>query len=70
MFTEDNFLFKFDLKSSYHHLYIAPSMASFVAIDGPHGISMAATDGLLCCKWSHQLFPILHGVYSHKPWLS
>ena len=31
-------------------------MANFLAIDGPPGPSMAATDGPLCRKWSPTIF--------------
>ena len=33
-----------------------PFVAIFVAVDGPPRPSMAATDGLLCHKWSPSFF--------------
>ena len=35
-----------------------PFVAIFVAMDGPPGPSMAAIDGLPCCKWSPQDFSL------------
>ena len=36
-----------------HHIWSPrPSVTNYVAIDGPHGPSMAAMDGLLYHKWS------------------
>ena len=35
-----------------HNWSPGPSMANFVAIDGPPGPTMAAMDSLLCHKWS------------------
>ena len=39
-----------------------PFVAIFVAMDGPPGPSMATIDGPPCCKWSPQVFTVLHGV--------
>ena len=39
-----------------------PFVAVFVAMNDPPGPSMAATDGLPCCKWSPRFFTVLHGV--------
>ena len=36
----------------HHNWSPRPSVVNYVAVDGLPGPSMAAMDGLLCCKWS------------------